>query len=326
MKSTTPGLWPYLACIALAAGCSSAPRPVAEPFAVAAERPAAEAVSLLGAPLTTVPMSAEARANHERNLTAAKAAYHKNPQDPEAIIWLGRRLAYLGRFRESIAMFSEGIRKHPGDARMYRHRGHRYITVREFDNAIRDLEKATALVRGKPDQIEPDGIPNERNIPIGSLHSNICYHLGLAHYLKGDFQRALPVWQSCHELSTNPDRLVSTGHWLYMTLRRLGRTEEAERILEPMSPGMDIIENASYETLIMMYGGETAPEQLSAKDPATIDGATVLYGVGNWYLFNGQPAKAEAIFHRIIAGGQWAAFGSIAAEAELDRMGRTGRK
>lgn len=271
-------------------------------------------------------MTAEARARHETQLAAAKAAYEKNPEDTDAIIWLGRRLAYLGRFRESIATLSEGIRKYPSDARMYRHRGHRYITVREFDKAIRDLEKATALVRGKPDEIEPDGIPNARNIPIGSLQSNICYHLGLAHYLKGDFQRALPVWQSCHKLSTNPDRLVSTGHWLYMTLRRLGRTDEAERILEPMSPGMDIIENASYETLIMMYGGETGPEHLSTKDPATIDGATVLYGVGNWHLYNGEPEKAEAIFHRIIAGGQWSAFGYIASEAELVRMGKGGRE
>jgi len=311
----------YLVCVAIAVGCNSAPRPEAESSAMYAS-PAAEATSLSGAPLPAPPMTAEARAKHEKNLAVAKAAYDKKPQDPDAIIWLGRRLAYLGRFRESIATFSEGIRKHPGDARMYRHRGHRSITLREFDNAIRDLEKATALVRGKPDQIEPDGIPNERNIPVGSLQSNICYHLGLAHYLKGDFQRALPVWKKCHKLSTNPDGLVSTGHWLYMTLRRLGRTDEARRMLEPMSPGMDIIENASYESLIMMYGGEADPEQLSTKDPATIDGATILYGVGNWYLYNGEPEKAEAIFRRILAGGQWAAFGYIAAEAELERMGR----
>lgn len=277
---------------------------------------------MAGAPLTAPPMTAEARARHENQLATAKVAYEKNSGDPDAIIWLGRRLGYLGRFRDSIAIFSEGIRKHPQDARMLRHRGHRYITVREFDNAIRDLEKASNLVIGKPDEIEPDGIPNERNTPIGSLQSNICYHLGLAHYLKGDFGQALPVWESCHKLSTNPDRLVSTGHWLYMSLRRLGRAEEADRVLEPMRPGMDIIESASYEALIMMYGGETEPEQLSLKDPSTTDGATILYGVGNWHLYNGEPEKAKAVFRRIISGGQWTAFGYIAAEAELERIRR----
>jgi len=268
-------------------------------------------------------MPAAARARHEQQLATAKAEYDKNRDNADAIIWLGRRLGYLGRFRESIEVFSEGVRKHPRDARMLRFRGHRYITVREFDNAIRDLDKAAALVLGTPDQIEPDGLPNERNTPIGSLHSNICYHLGLAHYLKGDFRPALQVWENCHKLSTNADRLVSTGHWLYMTLRRLGRKGDAERVLEPMSPGMDIIENASYETLLMMYGGESGPETLESQDPATTDGATILYGVGNWYLYNGETAKAETIFRRIIAGGQWPAFGFIAAEAELERMKKT---
>jgi hypothetical protein len=48
--------------------------------------------------------------------------------------------------------------------------------------------------------------------------------------------------------------------------------------------------------------------------------ATTLYGVGNWYLFNGQDQKARAIFERIVAGKEWSAFGFIAAEADLHRF------
>lgn len=57
-------------------------------------------------------------------------------------------------------------------------------------------------------------------MPIGTLHSNIDYHLALAHYLKGDYARALPIYR--HELDNarNDDRRVSIAHWNYMALRR----------------------------------------------------------------------------------------------------------
>ncbi len=98
------------------------------------------------------PVSAEAARQMDRQIADARAVYEANPNDPDAIIWLGRRLAYPGRFREAIDVFSEGIKKFPRDARFYRHRGHRYITLRRFDLAIKDLEKAASLIKGKADR------------------------------------------------------------------------------------------------------------------------------------------------------------------------------
>jgi tetratricopeptide (TPR) repeat protein len=265
------------------------------------------------------PLSPETRAKFEAELDAARAVYEQKPDDADAIIWLGRRTAYLGRYAEAIEIFTEGIRKHPRDARMLRHRGHRYITLRRFDLAIRDLERAARLVRNKPDQVEPDGLPNARNIPTSTLQSNIWYHLGLAHYLRGDFERALDAYQQCMNVSKNPDGLVSTSNWLYWTLRRLGRAAEAERVLEPISTDLEVIENRAYHELLLMARGEIDPKELENRDAATVDGTTVLYGVGNWYVVSGQPERARPIFERIVAGPQWAAFGYIAAEAELRR-------
>lgn len=255
-------------------------------------------------------------------LRVARASYESNPKDADALIWYGRRLGYLGRYREAVEVFTEGIRKFPDDARMYRHRGHRFITLRQFDPAVADLQKADSLTRGKPDQVEPDGLPNARNIPTSSLQSNICYHLGLALYLKGDFEGALPVYRRCDQqaLTANADRLVSTAHWLYMTLRRLGRVAEAENALDPIGTSMDVIENIPYHKLLLMYAGEIAPEELEREGNATsTDGVTILYGIANWYLYNGEPEKANAMFLKIVDGDQWATFGYIAAEAELVR-------
>jgi len=278
-----------------------------------------EATSLLGKPLIRPALPADLEKQREDELAAARRDYDANPDNADAIIWLGRRLAYLGRYREAIDVFSEGIRKNPNDARLYRHRGHRSITLRRFKDAQNDLEKAASLVKGKPDEVEPDGLPNARNIPLSSLQSNIYYHLGLAYYLQGDFDRALRAYQRCLQLAKNADRLVSTSNWLYMTLRRMGRPKDADIVLEPISTSMDVIENVAYHKLLLMYDGDIAPEELAQQDVTTTDGATILYGIGNWYFYNGEPEKAWPLWQRIIDANNWSAFGAIAAESELAR-------
>jgi tetratricopeptide (TPR) repeat protein len=266
-------------------------------------------------------LSTETRRDFEAKLTTARADFEKN-QSADSSIWLGRRTAYLGRYKEAIAIYTSAIAKYPKDARLYRHRGHRLITLRCFDDAIKDFEKAAKLIKGKPDEIEPDGLPNARNIPTSSLHSNIWYHLGLAHYLKGDLGAALKAYREAEKVSKNADMMVATTHWLYMTLRRLGREKEASATVAPIVDNLEVIENADYYQLIKLYQGKLKRSDLlsDTKQTAnTLSNATVGYGVGNWFLYNRQRAKAEKIFRQVIMGNQWASFGHIAAEVELTR-------
>src|SRR4029453_16934235 len=208
------------------------------------------------------PVSPAAKQDMEARLQTAQAQLEAHPNDPDAIIWVGRRLGYLGKFREAIEVFSEGAKKFPKDARFNRHSGHRRITIRQFDRAISDLEKAAQLMRNKPDEIEPDGQPNARNIPTSTLKFNIWYHLGLAYYLKGQNEKAFKAYRECLKVSDSPDRLVATSHWLYMTLRRLNRPEEAAKVLLPIRAGVAVIENTGYYRLLLMYKGEIPFETL----------------------------------------------------------------
>lgn len=303
-------MYPYISALALFLTIAG----------IAAQRP--EATSLLGRPLVPAPLPPDARERLETNLAAAREQYKNSPNDPEAIIWVGRRLGYLGRYRDAIAAFTEGIQKHPADARMYRHRGHRYITVREFDRAVADLTKASELIAGRPDRIEPDGQPNARNIPTSTLNTNIFYHLGLAHYLRGEFTSALDAYRECIRFSKNPDMLVATTHWLYMTLRRLDRPGEARQALEPISAEMEIIENTSYHRLLMLYKGATKPDALtSSLADGSLDAVTIGYGIANWHFYSGRRDQAFTAFREIVDKhqNQWPAFGYIAAEAEVAR-------
>lgn len=269
------------------------------------------------------PVSAEAKREMEARLNDARVRYQATPNDPEAIIWLGRRLAYLGRWREAIEIFGEGIKKFPRDARFYRHRGHRYLTLRKFELAVADFENAARLIKGETDEIEPDGQPNARNIPTGTLQFNIWYHLGLAHYLMGNNQKALASYRECLKVSKSNDAMVATTHWLYMTLRRLNRRREADKTLEPIRPGMDIIENDGYYRLLLMYKGNTTAEDVereALKQEGSPGSYSILYGVGNWYSYNNRQAEAQALFHRMLQGSQWTSFGYIAAEADMKRQ------
>ena len=266
-------------------------------------------------------LTKETRRDFESKFTEARARY-ESTADADNLIWLGRRTAYLGRYKEAVQIFTQGIEKFPKDARLYRHRGHRYITLRCFDLAIRDFNAAAKLIRGKADEIEPDGLPNARNIPTSTLQSNIWYHLGLAHYLKADFKSALKAYREAERVSTNPDMQVATAHWLYMTLRRLGREKDASRVLTGVKPDLDVIENGDYYKLIKLYQGHIKAADLIAEigsNSSTLSNASLGYGLGNWFLYNGQRTEAEKIFRQINVGNQWASFGYIAAEAELKR-------
>jgi tetratricopeptide (TPR) repeat protein len=309
---------PLLASVSCATG-----RKAATPLPERELPPGAEAWSLFGEPLVPPALDADTLRDREQRLAEARTRFDAAPDDPETVIWLGRRSAYLGRYRDAIAVFSRGIEKFPTEPRLFRHRGHRFVTTRRFDAAIADLETAGRLVANRPDEVEPDGLPNARNLPTSTLNSNVWYHLGLARYLKGDFERALAAYRECAKFSTNPDMLVATNHWLYMTLRRLGRDSEAAEVLEPILEGMDVIENRDYHRLLLMYQAKLSPESLLAEaaDAGNAVGvATVGYGVGNWHLYNGRPQEAVALFRKVLAGGSWASFGYIAAEAEVARL------
>lgn len=268
-------------------------------------------------------LSDNVRSEYDKKLAEAKIEFAAKPRDADAIIWLGRRTAYLGGYKESIRVFSDGLALHPNDARLYRHRGHRYLTLRCFNDAVADFENAAKLIKGKPDEIEPDGLPNAKNIPTSTLQSNIWYHLGLAYYLKGDFKNALRAYREAAKVSTNNDMRVATAYWHYMTLRRMGDAKEAKRVIEPFAGEIELIENNEYLKLVKMNRDEAKAEELLASiqgDSNSLGSASLGYGIGNYHLYNGDKEKARAIFKRIVEGNQWSSFGYIAAEAELKRM------
>jgi len=266
-------------------------------------------------------LSDSLRKAFEANLRSAEKKYKADSTNDEHIIWYGRRLGYLGNYKEAINIYTKGINLHPNNARFYRHRAHRYITLRCFDNAITDLKKAVELTRDQVDEIEPDGIPNEKNFPTSTLQTNIYYHLGLAYYLNGDNRLALLAWEKCLDISDNDDMKVATINWLNIVLRKMGRQKDADQHLKEVSGDMEIIENHDYYDIVVMYkAGDETTLKGKTQNQESISNATLGFALGTYYQLKGDKAKAKELFEKVVAGKQWSSFGYIAAETELARM------
>jgi tetratricopeptide (TPR) repeat protein len=281
-----------------------------------------EATSLLGAPLARPPLAPERTEELERDLAAAEAALAAAPLDEDAWIWYGRRLAYLGRFRDALDAYTRALAIHPDSARLLRHRGHRYLTVRELARAEDDLARAAELCAGRADEIELDGAPNAAGIPTGTLQSNVFYHLGLARYLRGDFAGALEAYRECLLAARTLDTKVAAAYWTTLTLTQLERRAEAAQVLAGITPDLPLLENHAYLALLLCFAGvRSAQEVLDGAAPGSVDRATRAYGLAVAALARGDRDEGIARLADARSGDAWHAFGALAAEAEAARRG-----
>ena len=257
----------------------------------------------------------------EKNLKIAYENFNQNPNS-DNLIWIGRRHAYLGNYESAIKYFSQGISTYPLDARFYRHRGHRLITNRCFERAINDLKKAASLSNNKPNEIEPDGLPNALNIPTSTLKGNIYYHLGLAYYFESQLKDAMLAFEKCIELSKNNDSFVAAANWLYIIYYQLNKINKADKLLTKIDNQMNLIENHSYLIILNLYKDSNSIIEIEKKifKEESLNNITVAFGLGNFYLLKGETEKAYKIYNLITNSDQWSSFAYIGAEVMLKKL------
>ena len=241
----------------------------------------------------------EYRAQRDTGPTArAESALAADPRSVERIIQLGIAQSGARQFREAIQTFTRGLTIVPTDAMLYRWRGHRYLSVREFDRALDDLTRGSRL---------------------DSTNYGIWYHLGIVRYARGDFVAAADAFARAQRRPPDAAELAGATDWLWMSLSRAGRAAEAQAMLE-RRPDSVAATNA-YAQRLRLYRGQIGPDDvITAADTGDVAVATLSYGVGNWYLVRGDTARARAWFERSVRSGGWPAFGFIMSEVELRRL------
>ncbi len=232
----------------------------------------------------------------------------KEPKNYELWIKKGLALSKQKLFREAIEAYSIYITYRPFDGIVYRHRGHRLISVCRFEEAAADLEMAVRL--------DPENWDS-------------WYHLGLAYYLLKDYKRAELAYKRCYEITETTDALVAVLDWYWMTLSRLNRIEEANKLIECINKDTDCGENYAYLRRILMYKGLIKPEELIVTEGAFIpelEIATQGYGLSNYYYINNNIEKSNEILKLIINEAKetmWSAFGYLSALVDIEDRGVT---
>jgi tetratricopeptide (TPR) repeat protein len=322
----------------VSAACERTVEPVSTSPAEVADAPAEtegarEVRSLCtGAVLDPAPLPEAFRTAQQQHLDVARQTLAADPSDLDAGIWVGRRLGYLGRTFEAIDHYSSMLERFPDEPRLLRHRGHRYLTVRDIAAAIHDLERAATLVAALDDRVEEDGLPNAQNIPTSTLKTNVYYHLGLAYFVHRRFAEAESAYRDCLRWSTNPDMEAATRQWLQASLARQNNVEAWAEVVAPVEADWALIENGAYHQLLLLAKGEREAQALL--EPSDADGpssAAMRFGIAHHLLHDpGHPAdereppeRAEAILEALVSDPGWAAFGVLAAEAELRERGST---
>ena len=205
------------------------------------------------------------------------------------------------QMREAVQTFTRALAVAPNDAMLYRWRGHRNLSVRNFDGAMADLTRGYGL---------------------DSTNYGILYHLGVLRFVRGDFNAAADAFARAQPNAPDGGELAGSTDWRWMSLQRAGRASEAAAMLARRPDSLPAAN--AYAKRLRMYRGEIGPDALfTASDTGDVDIATLAFALGNWYLVKGDTTRAREQFRRSTASSGWPAFGFIASEAELVRLDRT---
>ncbi len=228
----------------------------------------------------------------------AESALAADPRNVALIIQLGVAQSGVRRYREAIQTFTRGLALDSDNALLYRWRGHRYLSVREFDRALADLTHGSQL---------------------DSTIYGIWYHLGIVRFARGDFAGAVDAFARAQPRAPDGDELAGATDWLWMSLSRAGRTADARAMLDRHPDSLP--STNAYAQRLRLYRGQIGADSvITPADTGDIAVATLSYGVGNWYLVKGDTAHARTWFERSVRSGGWPAFGFIMSEVELRRL------
>lgn len=298
-------------------------------------RPSRCSMSLLGEPLfdpndaaTTALMSAD----------RVKAQLEYNAKHSELnIVWLARVDGFLYNWKNAMHLLDEGMERFPESFRVPRHMGHRLLGLRDVENATTWLELAREHVQGQPATAE--FFPIEARViplvPKSSSQFNIYYHLGLSHFLAGDYEAAASVYEegfqwAFSKFDEGDDAFIAVNYWLVNTYQRIGTPEALQasaKLLTNISSDKSeyrIVEKLGwgYWYGLLLWKGDLSPEEVlqmaTTKPGLELD--TYGYAVAQ-YLFaqadEEERRRAKQLMFILRVDPQWSAFGFIGAEYDL---------
>ena len=276
--------------------------------------PSPEAFSFAGKALFAKPAEPKALAKSDSIIAAIKS---KSELSDDDYVEIGKQLVGTARYKQAVDVYTEGLTKFPNSYKLLRNRGHRYITLRQLKNSIADLTKAEELIRSEPDVMEY-GLDGK---PTATVRHQIWYHIGVYNYLMKDYAKSAVAFEQAVATDGDLKNVVGASDWLYNCYQRINEKEKSVNLLKAITPESDTDRESPYFRRIMLYKGVITPEALvrvsMAPDSMSVQDVTKIYGLANWYAYQGDKEKAKALYTTILKSAAWPGFAYAAAEIEL---------
>lgn len=243
---------------------------------------------------------------HSEAARALEAMLEEDSENPSLWLELAKELSKQMLYLESVQAVSTALTLDPFNWELLRYRAGKYLGLNRAEEAASELELASRLKSGSWD---------------------ILYHLGLSYYLCGRFEKASTVYKQCLEVTEKGDmNLVAIVNWLYLTLRRMDRREEAEKVLLLVDEKTSAGENQVYKDMVLSYKGiitEAEAMTFDNEEFKNVEFVTRGYGIAMQRYFKEDKAGCKELLRQICAVDEyWNAFGYIAAcrETETNRL------
>lgn len=277
--------------------------------------PEPETMGFSGQPLYASPADSLAVV---KNDSLMRALALKGELSEDDYIAIGRSQVGIGQFRKAVETYSGGLLRFPDSYKLLRHRGHRYINLRELDKAIADLSRAEELIQSQPDVYEFDAAGK----PGPTYQHNIWYHIGLYHFLKRNYPSGAEAFEKSLATAYQGNDKAGASDWLYNCYMRAGMTEKANAVAMPFTLEFDIEpKDYPYFRRLLLFNNVIQPSELvdetKSGDSLTLNDMTKLYGLANYYQYRGDSVKAQALYAKVLQAKAWQGFAYAAAELDV---------
>ena len=212
-----------------------------------------------------------------------------NPYDEES--WFALGLEYFENdWKDAVKCFSRCININPFNPEYYFRRGRKYVSMDEWPKALADFTMATRL-----------------ETEVGPM----WHYRGVANFFLEKYEEAIECFMRSIEVNIkyDGDLIPPSVDWAWMAYQKLGRRDDALKVLEYVNEGTKIAKSDNdYKRRVMLYKGIENPDEFYADVNRENDllGMAEIYGLANYYLYiEGNVKRNVELLEEVLAYKTW---------------------
>ena len=221
-------------------------------------------------------------------LQEVEAKLEKDPENADLWYQKGMALSYNEKkYEEAVQAFTTGLIYNPFHAGLRLQRGRKYTTLDDYRTATAEIMLSTRL--------DPE-------------NWDAWYYLGTALYLDGEYAECMKAEKRAMEVmrAHGVEELPCAMSWYWEAAMKLGKKEEADKILELVYEGIPCGNQDYVERLLLQKGlrdPETFLDPANNKDPERPElyYMTTAFGLSDYYTYRGEMEKSNELLKKIAA-------------------------